>query len=123
MLTLKHFLDKPTWAAAAGYDFNYLDCLSFTAGLYRNIPQAARNVFKNFLDTTIAELPFVLMALIFALLGLVFWPLVFWIPAILVWWNCKKVSKKYRSGIDVDPRVLTMLNNWRRDFERKEGGE
>lgn len=34
MMTLKHFLDRPLWAAAAGYDFNYMDCMSYTANAY-----------------------------------------------------------------------------------------
>lgn len=31
MLTLRHFIDRPARAAAASYEFNYLDCMAYTA--------------------------------------------------------------------------------------------
>lgn len=31
MLMFEHFCDRPTWAAAAGYEFNIINCLSYSA--------------------------------------------------------------------------------------------
>ncbi|MEL3300573.1 hypothetical protein R9R02_01410, partial [Escherichia coli] len=42
-ITFKHFQDNPTWAAAAGYDFNYFDCLSVAC-------IATTNVANNIID-------------------------------------------------------------------------
>lgn len=117
MLTLKHFLDRPVWAAAAGYDFNYMDCLSYTACRYDQIFSALRDVMVEFPETPVKELPLMLLVVIAACAGVVVWPFIFWIVGIAVWFGCKKYQWKYRQH--TPERVRENLAIWLRECEKK----
>nr|WP_244426770.1 hypothetical protein [Escherichia coli] len=58
MMTLKHFLDRPLWAAAAGYDFNYMDCMSYTANAYDHSFSLLFNSLRILPETEVGELLF-----------------------------------------------------------------
>ncbi|HEM8556157.1 TPA: hypothetical protein U2Q34_000182 [Citrobacter koseri] len=119
MLTLQHFLDKPTWAAADGYNFNYFDCMAYTAAQYDCVFLAVRRVAENFLDTELRELPFVLLVLFVALIGVIVWPLTFWLTAIWIWLRCKHHRQKYQHGNGMKDIARSNLDNWKRRFERE----
>jgi len=119
MLTLQHFLDNPTWAAADGYDFNYFDCMAYTAAQYDGVFLAVRGVVDNFLDTEVRELPFVLLVLFVALIGVVAWPLTFWVTAIWIWLRCRHHRQKYQHGNGMTETARKNLDNWKIQFERK----
>ena len=121
MLTLRHFLDNPTWAAADGYDFNYFDCMAYTARQYDGVFAAIRGVADNFLDTEVRELPFVLAVLLIALLGVIVWPLIFWLTAIWIWIRCRHHRKKYHLGCGMTAIARKNLDTWKVQFERNKG--
>lgn len=117
MLTLKHFLDKPLWAAAAGYAFSYMDCMAFTAKFYDNIFAVFKGLFNTFLDTEIRELPMMLAVIITAISGVIIWPFIFWLVAIFIWCKCRKTQRKYRHG---KPAVVREnLESWQKECEKK----
>ncbi|MER1507551.1 hypothetical protein KC847_20495 [Enterobacter hormaechei] len=119
MLTLRHFIDRPTWAAAAGYEFNYLDCMAYTADFYGHMFLVLRNAGIDFLDTSVRDLPIVLVAVIAALCGVFVWPLIFWLVAIPVWLKCKSMRRRYRSGDAMTEIARVNLERWQRECERK----
>ncbi len=118
MLTFKHFLDNPTWAAADGYEFNYFDCMAYTAAQYDGLLLAVSSVAENFLDTEVREIPFVLGVLLIALVGLIMWPLTFWLPAIWIWIRCRHHRKKYHFGSGMTAIARKNLDAWKTHFER-----
>ena len=117
MLTLRHFLDRPTWAAAAGYDFNYLDCLSFSARLYNRVFSALSEVLRDFPETQVKELPLTVLIITAAIAGVIVWPYIFWIVAFLVRRNCLNAREKYKN--DKSERVKQNLAIWIKDCKRK----
>ena len=119
ILTLRHFIDRPTWAAAAGYEFNYLDCMAYTADFYGNMFLVLRNAGIDFLDTSVRDLPIVLVAVIAALCGVFVWPLIFWLVAVPVWLKCKSMRRRYRSGDAMTEIARVNLERWQRECERK----
>jgi len=120
MLTLKHFLDNPTWAEADGYAFNYFDCMAFTASQYGGVFLAVRGVAENFLDTEVRELPFVLLVLLAALIWLIVWPLTFWLAAIWIWVRCRHHRRKYHLGSGMTAIARKNLDTWKVQFERNQ---
>ncbi|EOE3543557.1 hypothetical protein ACQR8F_00080 [Klebsiella pneumoniae] len=121
MLTLKHFMDRPTWAAAAGYQFNYFDCMAHTANLYGNVFAALRDVCVGFPDTEVRELPGVIIVLIAAIAGIIVWPLIFWVVAIQVWLKCRRMRRRYHFGGDMTNVAKNNLAVWMRNCDRKWG--
>lgn len=119
MLTLRHFIDRPTWAAAAGYEFNYLDCMAYTADFYGLMFSALRNAGSDFLDTSVRDLPIVLLAVIAALCGVFAWPLIFWLVAIPVWMKCKSMRRRYQFGGAMTEIARGNLEQWQRECARK----
>ncbi|WP_210405523.1 hypothetical protein [Leclercia sp. W17] len=118
MLTFKHFMNRPTWAAAAGYPFNYFDCMSYTAGMYGGVFVAIRNVFYDFFGTELRELPLVLAVLILASAGIVLWPLIFWVAAIWIWIRCRHHRSKYHLGGGMTEIARKNLNVWKVQLDR-----
>lgn len=112
MLTLKHFLDRPTWAAVAGYNFNFFDCLCVSAQKYDGFFYALGLVLKNLLDTEIREIPSVVAVLTLALLGIVAWPFIFFFDAAYVWAKCKHQKKKYTGPSGMPDIVKVNIRNW-----------
>lgn len=119
MLTLRHFIDRPTWAAAAGYEFNYLDCMAYTADFYGLTFSALRNAGSDFLDTSVRDLPIVLVAVISALCGVFVWPLIFWLVAIPIWMKCKSMRRRYHFGDAMTEIARGNLEQWQRECARK----
>lgn len=119
MLTLKHFLDRPTWAAAAGYDFNYLDCMAFTADKYDAVFSALADVCYELPSTEVRDLPLMLVVLIAALAGIVVWPFIFWIVAFPVWIRCRKHREKYHLGTGMNGTASANLAGWLEECDRK----
>ncbi len=119
MLTLKHFMDRPTWAASAGYDFNFIDCMAYTANLFSRVISALRDICVEFPDTEVRELPLVLVNLIAAISGVIVWPLIFWIVAIPVWLKCRSMRKRYQYGDGMTEISRGNIAGWLRNCERK----
>lgn len=117
MLTLKHFFDRPTWAAAAGYQFNYFDCLSHAACSYDEIVRALFGVVASLPDTTIREFPLAVLWMVAAAAGVIIWPLTFWVFAIWFWFHCKKYQRKYRNHMSDTTRENIRV--WLVQCERK----
>lgn len=112
MLTLKHFLDRPKWAAAAGYEFNYIDCMAFTAARYDTFFSLFLDVIYEFPSTEVSELPLWLARFIATVAGIVIWPFIFSIIAFPVWMSCRKYRKKYHFGTGMNDIARKNLSNW-----------
>ncbi|WP_447874443.1 hypothetical protein [Serratia fonticola] len=117
MLTFKHFCDRPSWAAAAGYDFNIIDCIS-AAAVGVNI--------KGGLGDIIADIPYIelreawwrLPLSLILIAGFITWPLTFWLVGLASYFKCRRSRKEYR-----DPKseiVQANLRNWLNDFDRRQ---
>ncbi len=116
MLTFKHFLDRPAWAAAAGYDFNFIDCLSYSAQRF-----GLADVLDLLEDTGEIELRQILWKLpvnAFAMTILLAWPLIFWIQSITVYFKCRFTKRNY-AGSKRTERVEINLRNWIAGFEQR----
>lgn len=119
MLTLKHFLERPKWAAAAGYEFNYLDCMAFSAARYDVFFSVIADVIYEFPDTEVRELPLKLIVFIAAVAGVVIWPFIFWIIALYVWITCRKYRNKYHHGTGMNEIARNNLAVWLSECDRK----
>lgn len=112
MLTLKHFFDRPTWAAA-GYEFNFIDCMSEAANRV-DIFKGIFGVIKEIPDIELREiwkLPFSVFVCILAIL----WPFIYPLVAIRTYFSCKRVAKQYRDGM---PEIVkNNISVWIRDFK------
>lgn len=118
-ITFKHFQDNPTWAAAAGYDFNYFDCLSVACIATTNVANNIIDEFLDFPDYQVRELPafFVKVSVATALLFILLfaYPLL----AVFVYVRCKHSQKKY-SGEHTDITSQNM-RVWLRRCQEKWG--
>lgn len=120
MLTFKHFCDRPLWAAADGYNFNFLDCLSVAAINIGTPFVAIKNITSSFPDWEMRELIPNLLALIVIAAGAITYPLTYWVFAIFVYLNCKRYAKKYGSG--KSEITLKNLAEWRAGCDRRFNG-
>ncbi|WP_424121933.1 hypothetical protein [Rouxiella badensis] len=114
-LTFSHFNDRPSWAAAAGYNFNIIDCLSFAARRY-----GLSEILDLLEDTGDIEIRSVLWKLpinFVAICILVFWPLIYWVNGLALYVVCIKNRRKYRNY--KSERVQINLRNWLEDFEQR----
>lgn len=117
MLTFKHFLDRPAWAAAAGYEFNLSDCLSYSAQKF-----GLADVLDLLEDTGEIELRQIFWKLpvnVLAMAVLLSWPLIFWIHSITVYFKCRFTKRNY-AGSKRTERVEINLRNWISDFDRRQ---
>lgn len=112
MLTLKHFMDRPTWAAAAGYDFNYLDCMSVTAAFQSQHFSTFVHTLVHFPDVLVIELPVWLLALITSFALAIAWPFIFWLAAIPLWLRCTWMQWKYQDGNGMTEIAKGNLAGW-----------
>lgn len=116
MLTFKHFKDRPSWAAADGYDFNIIDCMSEAAGrinIWRGIVDVILEVPDFQLREAWYRLPISLVAVVIALV----WPLIFWIVGLGSYVKCIRNRRKY-----LNTKSEIVLNNlavWRRECDRR----
>lgn len=119
MVTFKHFCDRPTWAVAAGYKFNFIDCLS-QAMVRMNICTGIKDVLLEIPDLELREawykLPISLLAIFIALT----WPLTFWIFGIITYARCIHAKKKY-AGVNSEI-FLNNLRSWLHHFDRGRHG-
>jgi hypothetical protein len=117
MLTFKHFLDRPSWAAAAGYDFNFIDCLSHAARRFGFVD--VLTLMDEFLEIEIREILWRLPICVIAFLILMAWPLIFWISATSVYVKCRLTKRKYGRG-EKPRQVQINLCKWLEDCEWRE---
>ena len=117
MMTLKHFLDRPLWAAAAGYDFNYMDCMSCTANAYDHSFILLFNSLRILPETEVGELHLWLLGFIAAVVGIAVWPFIFWLVAVVVWFKCKTYRKKYFLGDGMTDIAKMNIVEWTKECE------
>lgn len=117
MITFKHFLDRPSWAAAAGYDFNYFDCLSYSAQRFRFVD--VLELLDETGDIELREVIWKLPINILALTILIAWPLIYWVSSIPLYVKCRLVKRKY-AGNKRPERVEINLRNWLQNFDRSQ---
>ncbi|WP_196234594.1 hypothetical protein [Escherichia coli] len=119
MMTLKHFLDRPLWAAAAGYDFNYMDCMSYTANAYDHSFSLLFNSLRILPETEVGELHLWLLGFIAAVVSIAVWPFIFWLVAVVVWFKCKTYRKKYFLGDGMTNIAKMNIEKWTNECEKK----
>jgi len=122
-ITFRHFQDNPYWASAAGYDFNFIDCLSVSAQVVANISHHLFDDIASLPDTEVRELPVFFIKFTFAVLMISLMLSGYPIFAVVIYFRCLSGRKKY-SGEHND----TVSNNMRvwikqcdRRWERKNG--
>lgn len=120
MLTFKHFCDRPLWAAADGYKFNFFDCLSVAAINIGRPFMAVRNITSGFLDWEMRELLPNLLAVVVIVASAIIYPFTYWIFAIYVYFNCKHYAKKYR--VNKSETTQRNLAQWRESCDRRFNG-
>ncbi len=115
MLTLKHFFDRPTWAAAAGYNFNIIDCMSEAA----NRIAVFKGIWGLICETPDIELRHIwILPLNFAACMLaLLWPFIYPVFGLVTYFKCKRVAKKYRTEMTEVARQN--IDEWLSDFDRK----
>jgi len=119
MLTFKHFCDRPTWAAAAGYRFNFIDCLS-QAMVRMNICSGIKDVLLEIPDLELREAWYKLPVCLLAICLAISWPLIFWIFGIITYARCIHAKRKY-AGTKSDV-VQKNLRVWLYQFDRGRHG-
>lgn len=120
MLTFKHFCDRPLWAAADGYDFSFMDCLSVAAINIGTSFEAVRNITSGFLDWEVRELIPNLLAVVIITSGAIIYPFTYWIFAIYIYFRCKSFARKYRDN--KSETNLKNLAHWRKSCDRRFNG-
>ncbi|HEM8306971.1 MULTISPECIES: hypothetical protein [Providencia] len=111
-VTFKHFLHRPTWAATAGYDFNFIDCMAYVADSYSEYMKTRDWLF--WLDSEIRELPMTLLMLFFMLSIALSTPFLYPFYSIVTYINCKRSEKD-----EITEIVDTNISVWLRDFDRR----
>lgn len=115
-LTFEHFCDRPTWAAAAGYEFNIIDCLSYSAK--KANMSVIKDVLRGIPDIELRSLLWELPLSLLAIAVIVTWPVTFWAVGLFVYIRCRKNRKKYFGS--ENERVQINLRNWLNEFERRQ---
>lgn len=111
-VTFRHFLHRPTWAATAGYDFNFIDCMAYVADSYSEYMKTRDWLF--WLDSEIRELPMTLLMLFFMLSIALSTPFLYPFYSIVTYINCKRSKKD-----EITEIVDTNISVWLRDFDRR----
>lgn len=114
MMTFEHFCDRPTWAAAAGYDFNIIDCMSEAAGR-ASVWEGVLTLISATPDLELRTAWWELPLNILVVLILLCWPLLFWLLGFATYFRCRRIREKFY-GSD-DKTVQANLRGWLRDFE------
>ena len=117
MLTLKHFFDRPTWAAVAGYDFNFIDCMSECANRI-NVFEGIWGLLKETPDIELRSiwvLPFNLAVCALSL----FWPFIYPFFAIVLYFKCKRAVRKYPIREKWPEIVEKNITSWMEGFGNK----
>lgn len=116
-ITFNHFMDNPSWAAAAGYDFNFIDCISASAQCTFNIGSNLKDDILDLPDTEVRDLPAFIIKMtigLFLLAAMVFCYPIF---AIAIHIRCKSMRKKYKD--DFSEIVSHNLRVWARQVYRR----
>lgn len=111
-VTFRYFLHRPTWAATAGYDFNFIDCMAYVADSYSEYMKTRDWLF--WLDSEIRELPITLLMLFFMLSIALSTPFLYPFYSIVTYINCKRSKKD-----EITEIVDTNISVWLRDFDRR----
>jgi hypothetical protein len=118
-ITLRHFLDNPYWAAAAGYDFNYFDCLSASTQVMSNVADNAWDEVVELPDTEVRDLPAFTIKVTVAALLLALLTFTYPILALAIHIRCKSGKEKYKGPHN--STVTNNMNGWIRQCDRKWG--
>lgn len=105
-VTLRHFIDRPIYAAAAGYDFNLFDCMAFTAHTYVKFLKDSKWFF--WLDTEIRELPFTAITLFTMIFIAVTTPFIYPIYGVATYVMCRRIQKVQHTEI-IDRNITGWL--------------
>lgn len=109
-ITFRHFQDNPAWAAAAGYDFNFIDCIAASAQCTSNIARRLLDEIAEFPDAEVRYVPFFIIKL--SLSSLLLFAMIFSYPifAVFVFFRCKAMKHKYKD--DYSDIVDHNLRTW-----------
>lgn len=118
MLTFKHFIDSPAWAAVDGYKFSVMDSISVAAINTDVFFNASIRVWSDFPNWEMRELPAQFIAGIIATAAAITYPLTFWIFGIALHINLKRHVRKYQK-IGKSQIVINNLKRWREDCDRR----
>lgn len=107
-LTLAHFFDNHHIAAAAGYDFNIIDCMSFAA-IRLSEKGVKREILVDLGRTEVADWRGIVVSLL-SLAITCLWPFFYQIMGAMTYWQCRQSVKRYRFSSDVT--VKRNINRW-----------
>lgn len=117
MLTFKHFCDRPTWAAVAGYNFNIMDCLSVSASRYGSVFSVLWDLILDFPDIEVREAPLQIISILAGIICIVIYPFLFWLLGIWLYIQCKNEKAKYSNNMTVLAEV--QIERWLNECKRK----
>lgn len=109
-ITFKHFTDNPSWAAAAGYDFNFVDCISASAHCTFNISSHLTDDLRDLPNTEVRDLPAFIVKMVIGLLLLSAMTFGYPIFAVAIFIRCKIMKRKYKD--DFSETVSHNLSTW-----------
>ncbi|TDN54931.1 hypothetical protein EC843_101990 [Buttiauxella sp. JUb87] len=118
-ITFRHFQDNPYWAAAAGYDFNYFDCLSASTQVMSNVADNAWDEVVALPDTEVRDLPAFTIKVTVASILLAILTFTYPILALVIHMRCKTGREKYKGPHN--STITNNMNSWIRQCERKWG--
>ncbi len=116
-ITFNHFMDNPSWAAAAGYDFNFIDCISASAQCVFNIGGNLANEILDIPDAEVRELPAFMIKMLLGSLILAVMVFCYPIFAIAIYFRCKSMTRKYKD--DYSEIVSHNLRFWQQRVYRR----
>lgn len=105
-VTLRHFLDRPVYAAAAGYDFNFFDCMAYTAHAYVKFLKDYDWLF--WLDAEVRELPMTVVILITMFFVAVTTPFIYPVYGVVTYVMCRRAQKVQHTEI-IDRNITGWL--------------
>ncbi len=116
-ITFRHFQDNPAWAAAAGYDFNFIDCVAASAQCTANIAQNLLQEIIELPDTEVRYVPVFIIKITAGLLLL--FSMIFAYPlfAVAIFYRCKSMKRKYKD--DYSATVNQNLRTWANHVYRR----
>ncbi|EOU3128662.1 hypothetical protein ACNVFK_004286 [Yersinia enterocolitica] len=117
MLTFKHFRDRLMWAAAAGYNFNVMDCFSVSACRYGSVFSGLWDRILDFPDIEVREAPLQIICILAGMIGIVIYPFLFWFLGIWLYVQCKKEKAEYSNNMTDIAEV--QIARWLNECERK----
>ncbi|EFB3040409.1 hypothetical protein ET436_004467, partial [Escherichia coli] len=98
---------------------NYMDCMSYAANAYDHSFILLLNSLKILPETEVGELHLWIFGFIVSLVGIVFWPFIFWLVAVVVWFKCKAYRNRYFLGDGMTDIAKRNIENWTKECEKK----